>query len=101
MDGQREAVRFLSFPRAGTGTLYARYNYLTSVKLTEIPTWCVRKFYQSHKPVHVPARGKDEKTSSRTSVAAGRTSFRGAIVMLKGRHHVASQHIQDILELCF
>ena len=45
-----------------------------------------------------------EKIKTRTAARrphAGRTSIRDVIIMLKLRHHVASQHIQDFLEVCF
>ena len=63
------------------------------------PDWDFRCFYPckiflSHTPV--PALGKDKKNEQ---PHAGRTSIRDVIVMLKWRHHVASQRIQDYLEV--
>ena len=49
--------------------------------------------------------GKDQKKKKKETAArrphAGRTSIRDVIVMLKLCHHVASQRIQDFLEVCF
>ena len=51
----------------------------------------------SHIPV--PARREDKKRTAARRPHAGRTSIRYVIVMLKLRHHVASQRIQDFLEV--
>ena len=53
----------------------------------------------SHIPV--PARGKDRNRTAARRLHAGRTSIRDVIVMLKLRHHVASQRIQDFLVIFF
>ena len=53
----------------------------------------------AHTPV--PARGKDKKRTAAHLPHAGRTSIRDVIVMLKLRHHVASQRIQDFLDVFF
>ena len=44
-----------------------------------------------------PHQPVEDKSNSRTSAK----SIRDAIVMLKWRHHVASQRIQDFLEAFF
>ena len=49
----------------------------------------------------VPARGKDKKQTTARRPHAKRTSIHDVIVMLKIRHHVASQRIQDFLEIFF
>ena len=45
--------------------------------------------------------GKDKKRTAARLPHAGRTSFRDVIAMIKWRHHVASQRIQDFLEAFF
>ena len=49
----------------------------------------------------ISARGKDKKRTATCLPHAGRTSTRDVIIMLKLRHHVASQGIQDFLEVFF
>ena len=56
-------------------------------------------FYLSHIPVQ--AIGKDKKRTVARRPHDGRTSICDVIVMLKGRHHVTSQRIQDFLEALF
>ena len=53
----------------------------------------------SHMPVS--ARGKDKKTNSRTSAARWPQVDRDVILMLKIRHDVTSQRIQDFLDIFF
>ena len=53
----------------------------------------------SHIPL--PAHWKDKKRTAARQSHAGRTSIRDAIVILKLRHHVAPQRIQDILGVFF
>ena len=56
-------------------------------------------FHLSH--IHVPAYRKDKKLTAARRPHAGCSSFCDIIVMLKWRHHVASQRIQDSLEAIF
>ena len=56
-------------------------------------------FDLSHIPV--PANGKDKKRTAACRLHAGHTSIRVVIVMLKWRHLVKSQCIQDFLEAFF
>ena len=48
-----------------------------------------------------PALGKDKKGIAARRPHAGRTFIHDGIVMLKWRHHTASQRIQDFLEVFF
>ena len=56
-------------------------------------------FYLSH--IHVPAHGKDKKWTATCLLPAGCMSISDIIVMLKWRHHVAFQWIQDFMEAFF
>ena len=72
--------------------------------LSRTPHWDFHWFYSceiipSHIPV--PAIGKIKKWRLARWSHAGQTSIRDVIVMLKWRHHVASQHIQDYQEVFF
>ena len=81
---------------------------LTFLRLEDLLLFCFSSFLSSApspwypcKPdwdfcwfTHVPARGKKQ-------LHACRTSIRDVIVMLKWRHHVAFQRIQDFLEAFF
>ena len=65
--------------------------------------WDFRCFYPceiklSQSLIPVPARGKNKKNEQPHVVC---TSVRDVIVKLKLRHHVASQRIQDFLEVFF
>ena len=53
----------------------------------------------SHIPI--PASGKDKNRTAVRQPHAGRMSICDVIVMLKLRHHVASQRIQDFLKASF
>ena len=46
----------------------------------------------------IQALGKDKKRTAGRRPHAGRMSIRDVIVMVKRRHHVASQRIQDFCE---
>ena len=56
-------------------------------------------FYLSHTPI--PALGKDKERTAARCPHANRPSIHDVIVMLKRRHNVASQRIQDFLEALF
>ena len=49
----------------------------------------------------LPARGKDKKKNSRTSAARWPQVDRDVILMLKLRHNVTSQRIQDFQDIFF
>ena len=76
----------------GSSTIYHtpdrdfRYFYPCEIFLSYIP---------------VPALGKDKNRTSARRPHAGRMSILDVIVMLKGRHYVASQQFQDFLEVFF
>ena len=83
-------TRQASFP---TGTVGPRVGIFLSPLNTN------DGFYLSH--TTVPALGKDKKRIAARRLHAGRTSIRDVIVMLKWRHHVPFQRIQDFLEVFF
>ena len=92
MCAQLAAVRFLSFPRAGTGMWDRIFSHTRSGFPLFLPMWDNSYPYQP--------KGKIKNTAARWT-QAGRTSICDVIVMLKWRHHVASQRIQDFLETFF
>ena len=60
---------------------------------------CFYPFDKILSQIPAPARGKDtNKRTSAQRLHAGRTSTRDVNVMLKWRHHFASQRIWDFLE---
>ena len=69
-----------------------------------------RKVSHSHTPdydfckiISLPACGKDKKPTAAHRSHTGRRSICDVVVMLKVHHHVASQCIQDFMEVfsCF
>ena len=75
------------------------YVFSSFKTVSRIPDPDFRCFYISYIPI--PACWKDKKLTAARRSYAGRTSFSGVIVMLKLRHHVATQRIQDFPEVNF